>query len=79
MATAIGVRSMISKHITNKLYPSVTAIVFDAVRFENVLEDRLFSKHNNLRTFFVRYLFYYSISIMVVSLAVELSLNKRLE
>lgn len=47
MATAIGVRSMISKHITNNFYPYVyvTAILSGAVRtLENLrLEDPSFS------------------------------------
>jgi hypothetical protein len=32
MATAIGVRSMISKHITNNNFPYMTAMLFDTVR-----------------------------------------------
>lgn len=55
MATAIGVRSMISKHITNNFCPSVTAIVFSAVRTlpnKNWSRRSFILEHNDLELSF---------------------------
>jgi hypothetical protein len=78
MATAIGVRSMISKHITNNFYPYVIAIVFCDVRTLQKFGSRrsFILKLNNLALSFVCDLFYYSTSIIVVSLAAEQRLKR---